>query len=97
MDYQPAPIDTSGVTLSAEIVQLTEYLARNAHEVWARERISQGWRWGPHRDDARQLHPSLIPYEKLSEKEKDLDRETAMETLKVIRALGFTIERSGNG
>ena len=97
MDYQPVPIDTHGVVLSDEIVKLTEYLARNAHEVWSRERMSNGWRWGPERNDERKEHPSLVPYEQLSEPEKELDRQTAMETLRVIVALGFRIERAPNG
>jgi hypothetical protein len=97
MDYQPAPIDTSKVTLSAEIVKLTEYLSRNAHEVWARQRMAEGWRWGPARDDARKQHPGLIPYEQLSESEKELDRQTAMETLKVITALGYQVRAQQDG
>jgi RyR domain-containing protein len=97
MDYQPAPIDTSKVALSADVVRLTEYLSRNAHEVWARQRMAEGWRWGPKRDDARKEHPSLVPYEQLSETDKDLDRQTAMETLKVITALGYKIEKPQNG
>jgi hypothetical protein len=97
MDYQPDPIDTSGVTLGPEILKLTEFLSRNAHEVWARQRMAEGWRWGPERNDARKEHPSLIPYERLSEQEKELDRQTAMETLKVIQALGFSISKARNG
>ena len=91
MNYKPAPIDTSQVELSREVLQLTEQLAKNAHEVWARERMAQGWRFGPERDDARKQHPSLVPYEQLAEKEKVYDRNTAMETLKAITALGYRI------
>jgi len=91
MDYQPAPIDTSRVTLPADVSALTELLARNAHDVWARQRIADGWRWGPARDDARKEHPSLVAYDQLSESEKELDRQTAMETHRVILALGFRV------
>ena len=97
MDYRPAPIDTSRVALNDEIVRLTEFLSRNAHEVWARERMADGWRWGPARDDVRKEHPGLVPYEQLSETEKALDRATAMETLKVITALGYCIDTPRNG
>ena len=97
MEYRPAPIDTSRVALRDEVVQLTEFLSRNAHEVWARERMADGWRWGPARDDARKEHPGLVPYEQLSETEKALDRATAMETLKVITALGYRIDKPRNG
>ncbi len=93
MDYRPSPRDTSGVVLPREILELTELLARNTHENWARQRLADGWRYGPRRDDAKKEHPSLVPYEDLSEKEKDYDRRTAMETLKTIVALGYRIER----
>jgi hypothetical protein len=90
-DYKPAPIDTSKVSLPREIDELTERLSRNAHEVWAQQRMADGWRWGPQRDDARKLHPSLVPYEELPESEKIYDRSTSMETVKAILALGFRI------
>lgn len=91
--YQPSPIDTSHVALTGEIRELTELLAKNAHDVWAQGRIAEGWRWGPRRDDDRKEHPSLVPYEQLSESEKNYDRSTAMETLRAITALGYRIAR----
>jgi hypothetical protein len=96
MDYTPAPIDTSRVALAPEVTELTELLSRNAHDVWARQRLAAGWHWGPQRDDARKEHPSLVPYDRLSEPEKELDRQTAMETLRVILALGFRIVPPGS-
>lgn len=93
MTYQPKPIQTDAVKLSPELEQLMEKLARNTHENWAAGRMSQGWTWGPMRDDEKKHHPCLIPYEELSEEEKDYDRRTSEETLKVILALGYRIER----
>lgn len=92
-NYIPSPIDTSRVTLPAELIDLTEKLAKNTHEVWAQTRLEQGWKPGNTRDDAQKLHPCLIPYEKLSEEEKTFDRNTAMETLRLILALGFKITK----
>lgn len=91
--YDPEPIDTSGVRLDKEILALTEQLAENAHEVWARRRLAEGWRPGPRRDEAKKEHPSLVPYEDLPESEKEYDRSTAMETLKVMLALGYQIDK----
>ena len=93
MTYTPAPIDTSHVELSDDILRLTEQLAQNAHELWAQERVAQGWRHGKERHDGRKEHPSLVPYEQLSEAEKVFDRNTAMGTLKAILALGYRITR----
>lgn len=89
--YVPQPIDTSDVELSAELLELREIVARNVHEVWAAGRIAEGWQWGQVRDDARKLHPCLVPYENLPESERNYDRHTALETLKVIQKLGFEI------
>lgn len=55
--------------------------------------MAEGWRHGPRRDDAKKEHPSLVPYEKLSESEKEYDRTTAMETIKTILSLGYRIEK----
>lgn len=95
MSYQPQPIDTSKVTLPAEIAELTELLARNAHENWARQRMSDGWRYGVKRDDTRKEHPCLVSYEQLPESEKEYDRRTAMETVKTIQAMGYRIAKPG--
>lgn len=92
-NYVPAPIDVRGVTLPPELVELTEKLAKNTHEVWARTRLEQGWQWGETRDDAQKQHPCLIPYEALSEDEKTFDRNTALETIRLILALGFKITK----
>jgi len=91
MTYQPEPIDTSNVTLPREIVELTEQLAASTHDHWAQQRLSEGWAYGPQRDDAAKRHPDLVPYDELSETEKQYDRRTAMETLKAIYALGYRV------
>ena len=88
---RPAPIDTTGVELPPELTRLAEQLARNAHDVWARERMADGWTYGPARDDERKEHPCLVPYDRLPESEKKYDRSTSLETLKAICALGFRI------
>jgi len=48
---------------------------------------------GTARDDVALEHPSLIPYEALSESEKDYDRRTVTETLKAVLALGWRLEK----
>jgi len=91
MTYRPQPIDTTGVELPAEIAPLVERLAEHNHDIWARQRIQDGWSWGPKRDDDAKMHPDLIAYERLSEEEKQYDRNAAVETLKAIVALGYAI------
>lgn len=93
MSYEPRPIDTSGVELPPELMELVELLAGNNHDHWALQRISEGWRHGPQRDDERKLHPDLVPYNELPEGEKEYDRRSVRETLKAILALGYRITR----
>jgi hypothetical protein len=45
LDYKPSPIDALRLTLTPEIAQLSEMLAKNAHENWANLRIAQGWHY----------------------------------------------------
>jgi hypothetical protein len=92
--YKPAPVDTTDVVLSKDIVELGELIARNAHDVWATGRIAQGWSYGEKRDDLKKETPCLVPYEALPESEKEYDRNTAMETLKLMIKLGYTITKS---
>lgn len=93
--YNPSPVDTSDVALPASLAGLLERLAANTHDVWARTRMDQGWVFGEHRDDAAKRHPCLIPYDQLPETEKEYDRKTAAETLKLILKLGYTIGEPG--
>jgi ryanodine receptor 2 len=92
--YSPHPIDTSDVVLPPDIADLTEKLAENTHDVWAAQRIAQGWTHGDKRDDVVRKHPCLVPYADLPKSEKQYDRETSMQTLKVILSLGYRIVKA---
>ena len=92
-NYTPKPENTDTIQLSAELNYLVEAMAKNVHEVWAESRISQGWTYGPERNDQLKHHPCLIPYEELPEVEKAYDRDTAVGTLKLILKLGFNITK----
>lgn len=96
--YVPNPIDTSGSLLKSvpgsELDELTTMLARNSHEVWARERQRQGWTYGVPRDNKLLKHPSLLPYAYLPKEDKLREKQTQLETLKVIDQMGFLILNS---
>ena len=91
--YKPKPINTKDIVLPTELNNLIEEMSKNVHEVWAQTRISQGWTYGEERNDAEKKHPCLVPYEELSEEEKAYDRNTSIETIKLILKLGFKITR----
>ena len=92
-EYIPTPVDTQSIQIPEELKSLAEEMSKNVHEVWAQTRISQGWTYGEERNDAEKKHPSLVPYEELSEEEQEYDRNTSLETLKLIIKLGFKITK----
>ena len=90
-NYKPNPIDTSDVEIDQELIDLLDSLAHNTHEVWSQQRINEGWVFGEERDDNKKQHPCLIAYDDLPNNEKEYDRNTALETLKLILKLGYKI------
>jgi hypothetical protein len=80
-------------TIEPAITEILETLARNVHNQWMAGRVSGGWKLGPQRDDEKKEHPSLIPYEKLPEEEKDYDRQTVLTTIQCLLENGFEIRK----
>ena len=91
--YIPNPVDTEQIQLPKEVEYLVEEMEKNVHEVWSKTRIEQGWTYGEKRDDVLKQHPCLVPYEELPEEEKVYDRNSSVETLKLIMKLGFKISK----
>ena len=89
--YEPSPIGLDDVELSEDLSELQEAIAENAHEIWAKNRRDQGWSYGPERNDQKKETPDMIPYCNLPESEKLYDREMVMQTLKLVKKLGFEI------
>lgn len=56
-------------------------------------RIKEGWTYGEVKDTEKKTTPCLVPYDELPESEKEYDRNTAIETLKLITKLGYKITR----
>lgn len=79
------------VQIGAEVV--LEQLAERVHDAYVEERLSQGWRYGPERNDHKKENPTLVPYQALSEQEKEMDRVTAKRTIDALGELGFVVAR----
>ena len=90
-NYTPRPAELSGIELPHNMKPLLERMAENTHDLWAQKRLEEGWTYGPARDDAKKKHPCLVPYDELSESEKEYDRQTAVQALKFILSEGFII------
>ena len=92
-EYEPHPIDVDDIPLDRDLEELQEAIAENAHDVWAKARINEGWSYGKERDDINRLHPDLVPYTALPDSEKEYDRIMAFNTIKLVKKLGFDIIR----
>lgn len=89
--YTPNPINVSEVELDDSLIKLREAIAENAHDVWAAERIKEGWTYGDIRDESKMQTPCLVPYSSLPDAEKEYDRKMAINTLKLIKKMGYDI------
>jgi len=92
--YAPRPLDTSKVVLPSELMEMTEQFAENTHDIWAQQRIADGWKYGKKRNDGKKEHPCLVPYKDLPESEKEYDRRTATEAIRFIVKSGYEIHRA---
>ncbi|HXW23566.1 MAG TPA: RyR domain-containing protein, partial [Xanthobacteraceae bacterium] len=68
-----------------------ELLAEAEHDGWMAQRTKNGWRHGTPRDDARKVHPLMVPYGDLPKEEKDKDRRAVRAYPTQVKAAGFTI------
>ena len=93
MKYKPEPMNTSAITLPPEVSGLADFLSKNVHEVWAAQKVQDGYTYGPTDSKVLKTHPNLVPYEQLSEADREYDRNTALETIKVLIKLGFVIRK----
>jgi hypothetical protein len=68
-------------------------LARVEHARWMAEKILQGWSYGIPRDNEKKIHPSLLPYDQLSDEDKGKDIDSVREIPNLVAAIGKQIVR----
>ena len=102
-EYNPQPVDVSRVSLDEDLMELTEVIAENAHDEWgllkkaAYKDILEndpGYRiYAPLVDGKEQAGHNhfWVPYSMLTEEEKDIDRITAINTIKLVKRLGYRL------
>ena len=94
--YAPQPISVADVELNPELLELGEAIAENAHEIWASKRRAEGWKFGAARNDEKLETPVMVPYSDLPETERQYDRDMALQTLKLVKKLGYRIVKDQN-
>lgn len=69
----------SGVT---HILSNPDAIPSDSHENWLKDKVADGWVWGPVKDPAKKQHPCMVPYEKLppEQRAKDLLFVTVVRT-----------------
>ncbi|XP_019482753.1 PREDICTED: ryanodine receptor 3 [Hipposideros armiger] len=92
--YKPAPLDLSDVKLLPPQEILVDKLAENAHNVWAKDRIKQGWTYGIQQDLKNKRNPRLVPYALLDERTKKSNRDSLREAVRTFVGYGYNIEPS---
>ncbi|XP_010015146.1 PREDICTED: ryanodine receptor 3-like, partial [Nestor notabilis] len=90
--YKPAPLDLSEVKLLPSQEFLVDKLAENAHNVWAKDRIKQGWTYGIQQDLKNKRNPRLVPYALLDERTKKSNRDSLREAVRTFAGYGYNIE-----
>lgn len=95
MEYTPHPVDLSNIEIDKYLEKDLERIAKNAHDTWAEQRKLRGWEYGSLFDEENKKHPCMVEYEDLPESEKDMDRATVVQTVKMLIWMGYKIERKG--
>ena len=89
------PQDTAvaPATLSA---QELEQLSIMEHNRWWADRALDGWTPGSPRNDVNKVHPNMVPYEELSEADKQKDRDNVNNMIKVLGREGMVVVRDSS-
>ncbi|XP_047677282.1 ryanodine receptor 3 isoform X4 [Tachysurus fulvidraco] len=90
--YKPMPLELSEVKLSPAQELLVDKLAENAHNVWAKDRVKQGWTYGIQQDLKSKRNPRLVPYALLDERTKKSNRDSLREAIRTLIGYGYNIE-----
>jgi len=90
--YTPHPVDLSDISLEG-IEELVPILMENAHEVWAKKRQEEGWKYGKRRNKKKKLSPYMLPHSEMKDCDKADDRVTVETTLKFLKKIGYEIKK----
>ncbi len=66
-----------------------ERLAEAAHKIWMDGKLRDGWVHGPVTDKARKIHSCLVPYDQLTESDKESDRDLVRGIPEILATAGF--------
>jgi voltage-gated potassium channel Kch len=73
-----------------------EFLAKEEHLRWMQEKIHSGYQYGVARNNETREHPSMVPWEKLPEEEKEKDRNAVRTIPGILAKVDLQIVRFRN-
>jgi hypothetical protein len=74
-----------------------DVLARAEHDRWCEDKRAAGWQLGSPTDKDHRIHEALVPWEDLSDDQRDKDRGMVIAIPQVLARAGYTILRSRRG
>ncbi len=86
-------VDMSPLDQAVNNPAIFENLSEMEHRRWMAERLMDGWRYGPKRDNARKIHHLLVPYDQLSESEKNKDKDMIQNIRNLVAGPGWRKQR----
>jgi hypothetical protein len=89
--YGVIPVGDRQPKLSEFTPAEIETMAILEHDRWLAEKVQAGWRYGPRRDDQEKTNPCIVPWEDLSEAEKDKDRQAVRAIPEFLEEIGFEV------
>ena len=101
VDHTPIKLAALGMKLNEtgkppkKRVQLTpdqiEVIAELEHGRWNAERLLDDWRWAEVTDKLKKRHNLIVPWQKLTEEQKQWDRTPMIELIRELQEEGFEI------
>ncbi len=88
MSYEPELSLFLRQELPKELQSVLELAAARVHDVWAAGKAADGWSWGERLDEEKKHHPCLVPYEELTEHDREYDRRTASAAIWCLLEMG---------
>jgi len=91
MGWEMRPQGSDGKAIAEIPDDIVETLAEFEHDEWVLERLSSGWIFGEVKNTEKKISPYLVPYENLTEKIKDQDRDTVRNIPVLLGMIGMVI------
>lgn len=75
--------------LSEGYIEVASAMAENAHEVWAKNKMENGWIYGPEKSVGKKTTPDLRPYSELSDNDRSYDLDISMNILNFLASKDY--------